>query len=1118
VNGLARKLSDTDFLNIINKHDIIILTETWISKNTNMNLEITGFESEHLHGNKSYNTNKGRYSGGVSIYFKSEFKNNIKIIEKNNCGISWIKICKSLFHENLDTFLCCVYIKPKCSKVIDASGIDLYEQIESDIEKYRSQGRIFITGDFNSRTGNEQEYICFDQHLDSNPDLETNSNIIERANKDKIVDAYGKRLLELCKNTNLLIGNGRLDKDKSIGEFTFINTNGTSTVDYLILDYKDFNSISKFEITSINEFSDHCGINFHIERKYTDTLAQSRDLNPASEVVIRWDESRVNEYRSILLDSSASLQRIVEEIDARTVDQSIENFSQHLKHAALNIFGSERKTFRNETPTKTFKRNKWFNSQCLESKLTFKKARNLFLRNKTLENKLNFLNYKREYNKIKKKTKKLYNRKEGDRISNLAKSNPKEFWKNIKKQFKRNTSNPDIHIDDMFNHFNSLYESNVVNYDINPPTNPVCDLDLDANFTDTEIRSAVFAQKNSKSAGTDNLISEIFKSSYDLISPFLLKLYNKIFSEGIYPDKWTEGIIIPIFKGGNPEPKNFRGITLNNIISKIYSKLLVTRLTKWAEKHDKIIDNQYGFQKKKSTVDCIFILHAIISKVLANKQKLYVAFLDWEKMFDKINRIYLWQKLFNENVSSKFSNALKAMYKTVKSFIKYNGESSDFITSNIGVKQGDPASSILCLFFLNDILNNINSNIDGIIEINNLKIFLLCFADDAVIFAKNPESLQSMLNDIENYCNIWNMKINVNKTKIMIFENGRHTNYNFFIYNSPIEIVSSFKYLGIHLFKNGNWNRTQRRIAQHASFALHNLFITCNQLDFKSSQKMKLFDLLVSPTLNYSAEVWGSHPAPDVEIVHKKFCRKILGVKKSSNVDTLYGELNRYPMSIQRKLIMIKYWIKLLSNNRNSLLFKAYDMLRSDADNSIHYKNNNWAFNIMNILYECGLGYVWQSQYDTIINYSLIKQRIMDIYQQNWYSHINNSRRLESYALFKNTFNFENYLDYIKEPKFRIALARFRTSSHDLAIETGRYLNTTHNERLCTQCETRMIENEYHFLLICPKFSELRAKYIKRYYYTWPTIQKFQNLMTNKSKTVTSKLSKFIYYANLKRS
>ena len=581
---------------------------------------------------------------------------------------------------------------------------------------------------------------------------------------------------------------------------------------------------------------------------------------------------------------------------------------------------------------------------------TIKKARNLFLRNKSNENRQNFIHKKRTYNKTKRKFKFQFKRREGERI---AKSNSKSFWKNIKSQYRTKANDPEISINDLFTHFNGLYglqTENTTNRENDPQFRSLYDHDLDSPFTETEIRTAVFEQKNSKSSGTDNLISEVFKNSFDIISPFLLSLYNKLLDSGIFPESWGEGIIVPIFKGGNLEAKNFRGITLNNIISKIYSKLLVNRLTKWSDKHQKFIDNQFGFQIVKSTVDCIFIIHALISKTLASKKKLYVAFLDWEKMFDRIDRAFLWQKLLSESVSTKFIQAIRAMYSSVKSFIRYKHATSDFINTYIGVKQGDPLSSILCLFFLNDILRSINCNLDGIMNLEELQIFLLLFADDGVLFSQSPQTLQSMLNDVHLYCETWGLRLNVTKTKIMIFEKGRHTAYNFHINNQLIEIVSSFKYLGVYLYKNGNWYRTQKRVSQHASYSLHNLFIVFNQIELPVSKKSELFDSLVLPVLNYAAEIWGAHDAPDIEVIHTKFCRKLLTVKRSTNLNALYGELGRVPMLIHRKIIMIKYWLKIIALHDNSLLFRTYQMLKRNLENGSHCDKTNWAYQIRNIL------------------------------------------------------------------------------------------------------------------------------------------------------------------------
>ena len=66
-------------------------------------------------------------------------------------------------------------------------------------------------------------------------------------------------------------------------------------------------------------------------------------------------------------------------------------------------------------------------------------------------------------------------------------------------------------------------------------------------------------------------------------------------------------------------------------MGKIYSQILLNRLNKWAEEEVKILDNQFGFQKGKSTVDCIFTFYSIIAKTLGSKEKLYCVLLITKK-------------------------------------------------------------------------------------------------------------------------------------------------------------------------------------------------------------------------------------------------------------------------------------------------------------------------------------------------------------------------------------------------------------------------------------------------------------------------------------------------------
>ena len=84
-------------MNLIKQYDIVLMCETWIGKNTTCNLEIRGFQCEHIFGTRSQNAKRGRYSGGIAVYFKKELQNNVQVIEKSAQGFLWLKIKGELF-------------------------------------------------------------------------------------------------------------------------------------------------------------------------------------------------------------------------------------------------------------------------------------------------------------------------------------------------------------------------------------------------------------------------------------------------------------------------------------------------------------------------------------------------------------------------------------------------------------------------------------------------------------------------------------------------------------------------------------------------------------------------------------------------------------------------------------------------------------------------------------------------------------------------------------------------------------------------------------------------------------------------------------------------------------
>ena len=109
----------------------------------------------------------------------------------------------------------------------------------------------------------------------------------------------------------------------------------------------------------------------------------------------------------------------------------------------------------------------------------------------------------------------------------------------------------------------------------------------------------------------------------------------------------------------------------------MFTSILTERLLSWSEDEDNLKDNQFGFRPGRSNVDTIFILHGIISNIFHIKLKLYSAFVDFRKAFDKLNRRILIYKLLRNGLSTKFVAMVKSIYSSVRLRVKAGGVLSD---------------------------------------------------------------------------------------------------------------------------------------------------------------------------------------------------------------------------------------------------------------------------------------------------------------------------------------------------------------------------------------------------------------------------------------------------------
>ena len=444
------------------------------------------------------------------------------------------------------------------------------------------------------------------------------------------------------------------------------------------------------------------------------------------------------------------------------------------------------------------------------------------------------------------------------------------------------------------------------------------------------------------------------------------------------------------------------------------------------------------------------------------------------------------------------------MYSEVFFRVKLPDGLTESFSSVRGVKQGCVLSPLLFNLFVSDLPGIFDQTCDPV-NLYNSEIPCLMFADDLVLLSTTSTGLQNALNKLDTYCTKWGLSLNLNKTKVIIFNKSGHLlkNYSFSVNNAPIEITTSYMYLGIIFTICGSFTKAVEHLTNQAQKALFKLI----QKDTRNNvlTALKLFDSLILPIIRYGSEVWGPFYIKrlndrnllnlcdklPLEKIQTKFCRYILGVhKKSTNIATR-SELGLYPLLLDLLTHSAKYWIQLCNTGIDRLVKRAYLDSYISMD-----KSHTWASHMQKLWAHFSLTGVWENQgtrhrHKTI---SLLVTAILKEYNLQWEDILNSENsKLRTYKRFKIRPSLENYL-CVGNVSTRQEFTRLRISAHFLRIETGRYTvpkKTPIEERICQLCNNS-VEDEKHFVLECPFLQVERDALFN----TLHTFTNFKNLNT----------------------
>ncbi|KAG7301870.1 hypothetical protein JYU34_013269 [Plutella xylostella] len=284
-----------------------------------------------------------------------------------------------------------------------------------------------------------------------------------------------------------------------------------------------------------------------------------------------------------------------------------------------------------------------------------------------------------------------------------------------------------------------------------------------------EIMKAMKSMKVGKAAGYDRITMEMLRAGEGLVASLLWLFFNICWRRGQVSGDWCRAVIVPLYKGKGSQQdcRNYRGISLLSIVGKLYAKVLIERVMK--ETEERIWDVQAGFRKGMGCTDQVFSMRMVAEKFLAKNQKVFCVFLDLEKAYDRVARNELWKTLSMFGLSGELIRALKSLYVTSSACVRINGPCTDWFGIHKGVRQGCVASPWLFNLFMDSCLQRLKEEECGL-SMGELVIRCLLYADDQVLFASSAEELQNMVTIMNGSLKEKGMKVNVSKTKVMVFE------------------------------------------------------------------------------------------------------------------------------------------------------------------------------------------------------------------------------------------------------------------------------------------------------------------------------------------------------------
>ena len=565
-----------------------------------------------------------------------------------------------------------------------------------------------------------------------------------------------------------------------------------------------------------------------------------------------------------------------------------------------------------------------------ELKLDIKTKNVLYLRFKKHPTQINYDKYKLYRNILNKRLVSI-KRSYYNHLLLVNKSNMKKYWAVIKELinnkhkipypshfvYQNNQVTSETEIANKFNDFFVKIGSNLASVIPKPVQNTTLSGNYPHSFfleptTHKEIELTI-ARLNVAAPGWDEISHSLLLSiSKYLIEP-LVHIINLSFLEGIVPFEVKKAKVLPLYKSGDPhEFSNYRPISILSIISKIFEKLIYSRLTKFLNKHDILYKYQFGFRESHSTELALNSLNSFISSAFENKQFALGIFLDFSKAFDTVNFKILLSKLAHYGIRGTPLKWLENYLLNRNQHVIFNDSVSKNEVIKTGVPQGSILGPLLFLIYVNDL------------PLMSKTFHTIMYADDSTILFKGPSAgdliitANQELKSVVNWLSQNKLSLNIKKCNYIIFSRkGTHadTHMKLKLNQNEITQLDQIKFLGYIVDHKLSWKPQIQYISSKISKSLAILQKLIKTINISNLQN--LYYSFIYPYLINGITVWGSAGATALNPViklQKRLVRILSSSPRYEHTAPLFKKLKFLPLEYLFKYAMLIFMFKYKNN------------------------------------------------------------------------------------------------------------------------------------------------------------------------------------------------------------